>query len=109
MEGCHIIDIYTTDASTRASRIVDCRHIRCTCARGRCYCSVRPGRLAALLTTGRAGLSTNSDHGDCHVFRSYTPVLHMRCQSALAHGIWVGLQDLPHVEPDAPITKFDPR
>ena len=63
------------------------------------------GRLGCVVTTAGPGF-TNALTGIATAFRSESPVLHIGGQGALTQHKMGSLQDLPHVDIAAPITKF---
>jgi acetolactate synthase-1/2/3 large subunit len=63
------------------------------------------GKLGCVVTTAGPGC-TNAMTGIATAFRSESPVLHIGGQGALSQHKMGSLQDLPHVDMMAPITKF---
>ncbi|MDH3914400.1 MAG: thiamine pyrophosphate-binding protein, partial [Rhodospirillales bacterium] len=63
------------------------------------------GKLGCVVTTAGPGC-TNAATGIATAFRSESPVLHIGGQGALTQHKMGSLQDLPHVDMMAPITKF---
>ena len=101
--GGHIIDIY--DGCLDAGiRIVDVRHEQ-TAAHAADGYARQTGGLGCVVTTAGPGC-TNAVTGVATAFRSESPILHIGGQSSLTQHRMGSLQDLPHVDMMAPITKF---
>jgi len=101
--GGHIIDIYD-GCLDEGIRIVDVRHEQ-TAAHAADGYARQTGRLGCVVTTAGPGC-TNAMTGMATAFRSESPVLHIGGQGALTQHKMGSLQDLPHVDMMAPITKF---
>ena len=101
--GGHIIDIYD-GCIDEGIRIVDVRHEQVAAHAADAYAR-QTGRLGCVVTTAGPGC-TNAMTGIATAFRSESPVLHIGGQGALNQHKMGSLQDLPHVEMMAPITKF---
>ena len=101
--GGHIIDIYDGCLDENI-RIVDVRHEQVAAHAADGYAR-QTGRLGCVVTTAGPGC-TNAMTGIATAFRSESPVLHIGGQGALTQHKMGSLQDLPHVEILAPITKF---
>ena len=101
--GGHIIDIYD-GCIDHGIRIVDVRHEQVAAHAADGYAR-QAGRLGCVVTTAGPGF-TNALTGIATAFRSESPVLHIGGQGALAQHKMGSLQDLPHVDIAAPITKF---
>lgn len=101
--GGHIIDIYD-GCLDEGIRIVDVRHEQ-TAAHAADGYARQTGRLGCVVTTAGPGC-TNAVTGIATAFRSESPVLHIGGQSSLTQHKMGSLQDLPHVDMMAPITKF---
>ena len=101
--GGHIIDIYD-GCIDEDIRIVDVRHEQ-TAAHAADGYARQTGRLGCVVTTAGPGC-TNAVTGVATAFRSESPILHIGGQSSLTQHKMGSLQDLPHVDMMAPITKF---
>ncbi len=101
--GGHIIDIYD-GCLDEGIRIVDVRHEQVAAHAADGYAR-QTGRLGCVVTTAGPGC-TNAVTGIATAFRSESPVLHIGGQGALTQHKMGSLQDLPHVDMMAPITKF---
>ncbi len=101
--GGHIIDIYD-GCIDEGIRIVDVRHEQVAAHAADGYAR-QTGKLGCVVTTAGPGC-TNAVTGIATAFRSESPVLHIGGQSSLAQHKQGSLQDLPHVDIMAPITKF---
>jgi len=101
--GGHIIDIYD-GCLNEDIRIVDVRHEQVAAHAADGYAR-QTGRLGCVVTTAGPGC-TNAVTGIATAFRSESPVLHIGGQGALTQHKMGSLQDLPHVDMMAPITKF---
>jgi len=101
--GGHIIDIYDGCLDENI-RIVDVRHEQVAAHAADGYAR-QTGRLGCVVTTAGPGC-TNAMTGIATAFRSESPVLHIGGQGALTQHKMGSLQDLPHVDILAPITKF---
>ena len=101
--GGHIIDIYD-GCIDEGIRIIDVRHEQVAAHAADGYAR-QTGKLGCCVTTAGPGF-TNSLTGIATAFRSETPVLYIGGQGALTQHKMGSLQDLPHVEVAAPITKF---
>ena len=101
--GGHIIDIYD-GCIDEDIRIVDVRHEQVAAHAADGYAR-QTGKLGCVVTTAGPGC-TNAMTGVATAFRSESPVLHIGGQSSLTQHRMGSLQDLPHVEMMAPITKF---
>ncbi len=101
--GGHIIDIYD-GCIDEGVRIVDVRHEQVAAHAADGYAR-QTGRLGCVVTTAGPGF-TNAMTGIATAFRSESPVLHIGGQGALTQHKMGSLQDLPHVDIAAPITKF---
>ena len=101
--GGHIIDIYD-GCTDEGIRIVDVRHEQVAAHAADAYAR-QTGRLGCVVTTAGPGC-TNAMTGIATAFRSESPVLHIGGQGALNQHKMGSLQDLPHVDMMAPITKF---
>jgi acetolactate synthase-1/2/3 large subunit len=101
--GGHIIDIYD-GCLDEGIRIVDVRHEQVAAHAADGYAR-QTGRLGCVVTTAGPGC-TNAVTGIATAFRSESPVLHIGGQGALTQHKMGSLQDLPHVDIMAPITKF---
>ena len=101
--GGHIIDIYD-GCLDEGIRIVDVRHEQ-TAAHAADGYARQTGKLGCVVTTAGPGC-TNAVTGIATAFRSESPVLHIGGQSSLTQHKMGSLQDLPHVDMMAPITKF---
>ncbi len=101
--GGHIIDIYD-GCLDEGIRIVDVRHEQVAAHAADGYAR-QTGKLGCVVTTAGPGC-TNAVTGVATAFRSESPVLHIGGQGALTQHKMGSLQDLPHVDIMAPITKF---
>ncbi|MDH3688552.1 MAG: thiamine pyrophosphate-binding protein [Gammaproteobacteria bacterium] len=101
--GGHIIDIYD-GCIDEGIRIIDVRHEQVAAHAADGYAR-QTGRLGCVVTTAGPGC-TNAMTGIATAFRSESPVLHIGGQGALTQHKMGSLQDLPHVDMMAPITKF---
>jgi acetolactate synthase-1/2/3 large subunit len=101
--GGHIIDIYD-GCIDEGIRIIDVRHEQVAAHAADGYAR-QTGGLGCVVTTAGPGF-TNAMTGLATAFRSETPVLHIGGQGALTQHKMGSLQDLPHVDIAAPITKF---
>ncbi len=101
--GGHIIDIYD-GCLDEGIRIIDVRHEQ-TAAHAADGYARQTGKLGCVVTTAGPGC-TNAVTGVATAFRSESPILHIGGQSALSQHKMGSLQDLPHVDMMAPITKF---
>jgi acetolactate synthase-1/2/3 large subunit len=101
--GGHIIDIYD-GCLDEGIRIVDVRHEQVAAHAADGYAR-QTGKLGCVVTTAGPGC-TNAMTGIATAFRSESPVLHIGGQGALSQHKMGSLQDLPHVDMMAPITKF---
>ncbi len=101
--GGHIIDIYD-GCVDEGIRVIDVRHEQVAAHAADGY-SRQTGGLGCVVTTAGPGC-TNAITGIATAFRSESPVLHIGGQGALTQHKMGSLQDLPHVDIMAPITKF---
>ncbi len=101
--GGHIIDIYD-GCIDEGIRIVDVRHEQVAAHAADGYAR-QTGKLGCVVTTAGPGC-TNAVTGVATAFRSESPILHIGGQSSLTQHKMGSLQDLPHVDMRAPITKF---
>ncbi len=101
--GGHIIDIYD-GCLDEGIRIIDVRHEQVAAHAADGYAR-QTGRLGCVVTTAGPGC-TNALTGIATALRSESPVLHIGGQGALTQHKMGSLQDLPHVDILAPITKF---
>jgi acetolactate synthase-1/2/3 large subunit len=101
--GGHIIDIYDGCVDENI-RIIDVRHEQVAAHAADGYAR-QTGKLGVVVTTAGPGC-TNAVTGIATAFRSESPVLHIGGQGALTQHMMGSLQDLPHVDLMAPITKF---
>ncbi len=101
--GGHIIDIYD-GCLNEDIRIIDVRHEQVAAHAADGYAR-QTGGLGCVVTTAGPGC-TNAATGIATAFRSESPVLHIGGQGALTQHKMGSLQDLPHVDIMAPITKF---
>ena len=101
--GGHIIDIYD-GCIDQGIRIIDVRHEQVAAHAADGYAR-QTGKLGCCVTRAGPGF-TNSLTGIATAFRSETPVLYIGGQGALTQHKMGSLQDLPHVDVAAPITKF---
>jgi len=101
--GGHIIDIYD-GCVDEGIRIIDVRHEQVAAHAADGYAR-QTGKLGCVVTTAGPGCM-NAVTGIATAFRSESPVLHIGGQGALTQHKMGSLQDLPHVDIMAPITKF---
>ncbi len=101
--GGHIIDIYD-GCVDEGIKIVDVRHEQVAAHAADGYAR-QTGKLGCVVTTAGPGC-TNAMTGVACAFRAETPMLHIGGQGALTQHKMGSLQDLPHVDMMAPITKF---
>ena len=101
--GGHIIDIYD-GCLDEGIRIIDVRHEQVAAHAADGYAR-QTGKLGCVVTTAGPGC-TNAVTGIATALRSESPVLHIGGQGALGQHKMGSLQDLPHVDIMAPITKF---
>ena len=101
--GGHIIDIYD-GCLDEGIRIIDVRHEQVAAHAADGYAR-QTGKLGCVVTTAGPGC-TNAMTGIATAFRSESPVLHIGGQGALTQHKMGSLQDLPHVDMMAPITKL---
>jgi len=101
--GGHIIDIYD-GCVDEGIRIIDFRHEQVAAHAADGYAR-QTGKLGCVVTTAGPGC-TNAVTGIATAFRSETPMLHIGGQGSLSQHKMGSLQDLPHVDMMAPITKF---
>jgi acetolactate synthase-1/2/3 large subunit len=101
--GGHIIDIYD-GCLNEDIRIIDVRHEQVAAHAADGYAR-QTGGLGCVVTTAGPGC-TNAATGIATAYRSESPVLHIGGQGALTQHKMGSLQDLPHVDIMAPITKF---
>ncbi|MGF6661171.1 acetolactate synthase-1/2/3 large subunit [Paraburkholderia atlantica] len=101
--GGHIIDIYD-GCVDEGIRIIDVRHEQVAAHAADGYAR-QTGKLGCVVTTAGPGC-TNAVTGIATAFRSESPILHIGGQGALTQHKMGSLQDLPHVDIMAPITKF---
>src|ERR671919_246565 len=101
--GGHIIDIYD-GCLDEGIRIIDVRHEQVAAHAADGYAR-QTGKLGCVVTTAGPGC-TNAMTGIACAFRAETPILHIGGQGALTQHKMGSLQDLPHVDMMAPITKF---
>ena len=101
--GGHIIDIYD-GCLDEGIKIVDVRHeqVAAHAADGYARQTGKPG--CAVVTAGPG--TTNAMTGIANAFRAESPMLLIGGQGALTQHKMGSLQDLPHVDMLAPITKF---
>src|SRR4030088_2100416 len=101
--GGHIIDIYD-GCIDEGIKIVDVRHeqVAAHAADGYARRTGRPG--CAVVTAGPG--TTDAVTGVANAFRAESPMLLIGGQGALGQHKMGSLQDLPHVDLMAPITKF---
>ncbi len=101
--GGHIIDIYD-GCIDEGIRIIDVRHeqVAAHAADGYARQTLKTG---CVVTTAGPGC-TNAVTGIANAFRAESPILHIGGQGALTQHKMGSLQDLPHVDLMAPITKF---
>ncbi|SAK80890.1 sulfoacetaldehyde acetyltransferase [Caballeronia catudaia] len=101
--GGHIIDIYD-GCVDEGIRIIDVRHEQVAAHAADGYAR-QTGKLGCVVTTAGPGC-TNAVTGVATAFRSESPIIHIGGQGALTQHKMGSLQDLPHVDMMAPITKF---
>jgi acetolactate synthase-1/2/3 large subunit len=101
--GGHIIDIYD-GCVDEGIRIIDVRHEQVAAHAADGYAR-QTGKLGCVVTTAGPGC-TNAVTGIATAFRSESPILHIGGQGVLTQHKMGSLQDLPHVDIMAPITKF---
>ncbi len=101
--GGHIIDIYD-GCIDEDIRIIDVRHEQVAAHAADGYAR-QTGKLGCVVTTAGPGF-TNAITGIATAFRSETPMIHIGGQGAATQHKMGSLQDLPHVDIMAPITKF---
>ncbi|MDX2314722.1 MAG: thiamine pyrophosphate-binding protein [Gammaproteobacteria bacterium] len=101
--GGLIIDIYD-GCVDEGIRVIDVRHEQVAAHAADGYAR-QTGGLGCVVTTAGPGC-TNAITGIATAFRSESPVLHIGGQGALTQHRMGSLQDLPHVDILAPITKF---
>ncbi len=101
--GGHIIDIYD-GCLDEGIRIIDVRHEQVAAHAADGYAR-QTGKLGCVVTTAGPGC-TNAVTGIATAFRSESAILHIGGQGALSQHKMDSLQDLPHVDIMAPITKF---
>lgn len=101
--GGHIIDIYD-GCVDEGIRIIDVRHEQVAAHAADGYAR-QTGKLGCVVTTAGPGC-TNAVTGVATAFRSESPIIHIGGQGALTQYKMGSLQDLPHVDMMAPITKF---
>ncbi len=101
--GGHIIDIYD-GCLDEGIKIIDVRHeqVAAHAADGYARMTGRPG--CAVVTAGPG--TTDAVTGVANALRAESPFLLIGGQSALSQHMMGGLQNLPHVDMMAPITKF---
>ncbi|MFI7274991.1 thiamine pyrophosphate-binding protein [Streptomyces sp. NPDC049879] len=101
--GGHIIDIYD-GCVDEGIQVVDVRHeqVAAHAADGHARLTGRPG--CAVVTAGPG--TTDAVTGVANAFRAESPMLLIGGQGALKQHRMGSLQDLPHVDMMAPITKF---
>jgi acetolactate synthase-1/2/3 large subunit len=101
--GGHIIDIYD-GCLEEDIRIIDVRHEQVAAHAADGYAR-QTGKLGCVVTTAGPGC-TNAVTGVATALRSESPILHIGGQSSLTQHKMGSLQDLPHVDMMAAITKF---
>jgi acetolactate synthase-1/2/3 large subunit len=101
--GGHIIDIYD-GCVDEGIRVIDVHHEQVAAHAADGYAR-QHGGLGCVVTTAGPGCM-NAITGIATAFRSESPVLHIGGQGALTQHKMGSLQDLPHVDIMAPITKF---
>ncbi|MDX1488903.1 MAG: thiamine pyrophosphate-binding protein, partial [Acidiferrobacterales bacterium] len=101
--GGHIIDIYD-GCLDEGIKIIDVRHeqVAAHAADGYARMTGKPG--CAVVTAGPG--TTDAVTGVANAFRAESPFLLIGGQSALSQHMMGGLQNLPHVDMMAPISKF---
>ncbi len=103
LSGGHIIDIYD-GCLDEGIRIIDVRHEQVAAHAADGYAR-QTGKTGCVVTTAGPGC-TNAMTGIANAFRAESPILHIGGQGALSQHKMGSLQDLPHVDMMAPITKF---
>src|ERR1700685_3741252 len=101
--GGHIIDIYD-GCVDEGIRIIDVRHEQVAAHAADGYAR-QTGKLGCVVTTAGPGC-TNAVTGVATAFRAESPILHIGGQGPRPRHKRGSLQDLPHVDMMAPITKF---
>ena len=101
--GGHIIDIYD-GCLDEGIKIVDVRHEQVAAHAADGY-SRQSGKTGCAVVTAGPG-TTNAMTGVANAFRAESPMLLIGGQGALSQHKMGSLQDLPHVDMMAPITKF---
>ena len=101
--GGHIIDIYD-GCLDEDIKIIDVRHEQVAAHAADGYAR-QTGRTGCVVTTAGPG-TTNAMTGIANAFRAESPILMIGGQGALSQHRMGSLQDLPHVDIMAPITKF---
>lgn len=101
--GGHIIDIYD-GCLDEGIRIIDVRHEQVAAHAADGYAR-QTGRTGCVVTTAGPG-TTNAMTGIANAFRAESPILMVGGQGALSQHKMGSLQDLPHVDMMAPVTKF---
>ncbi len=101
--GGHIIDIYD-GCLDEGIKIIDVRHEQVAAHAADGY-SRQSGKIGCVVTTAGPG-TTNAMTGVANAFRAESPMLMIGGQGALSQHKMGSLQDLPHVDFMAPITKF---
>ncbi len=101
--GGHIIDIYD-GCIDEGINVIDVRHEQVAAHAADGYAR-QTGRLGCVVTTAGPGC-TNAATGVATALRSESPVLHIGGQASTTQHMMGSLQDLPHVDMMAAITKF---
>ena len=101
--GGHIIDIYD-GCIDEGIKIIDVRHEQVAAHAADGY-SRQSGKIGCVVTTAGPG-TTNAMTGIANAFRAESPLVMIGGQGALSQHKMGSLQDLPHVDIMAPITKF---
>ena len=101
--GGHIIDIYD-GCIDEGIRIIDVRHEQVAAHAADGY--ARQTRQTGCVVTTAGPGCTNAITGIANAFRAESPVIHIGGQGSLTQHKMGSLQDLPHVDLMAPITKF---
>jgi acetolactate synthase-1/2/3 large subunit len=101
--GGHIVDIYD-GCLDEGIKIIDVRHEQVAAHAADGY-SRQSGKIGCVVTTAGPG-TTNAMTGIANAFRAESPLLMIGGQGALSQHKMGSLQDLPHVDIMAPITKF---
>ena len=101
--GGHIINIYD-GCLDEGIRIIDVRHEQVAAHAADGYAR-QTGKTGCVVTTAGPGC-TNAMTGIANAFRAESPILHIGGQGSLTQHKMGSLQDLPHVDMMAPITKF---